>query len=170
MMPYRKIHIIGGPGSGKSFIGAKLSALYALPVFDLDDLFWDRHAEHYGVKTPEEERDQALARILDGPAWIIEGVYYGWLSRSFKEAEKIIVLTPSVGRRDWRVCKRFLHRKVGLIPSKKAESLLALWQLIKWNHHYDADHLRRARLSTAHLQHKIVECKTFGEVVRVLET
>lgn len=170
MTPYRKIHIIGGPGSGKSYVGARLAALYGLPVFDLDELFWDRRADRYGVKAPAEERDHALARILDGPAWIIEGVYYGWLSRSFEAAERIIILTPSVGTRDWRICRRFLQRKVGLLPRKKKESLADLWQLLVWNHRYDTEHLRCARLAIAHLRDKIVECQTFGEVVRALDT
>ncbi|HEV8438154.1 MAG TPA: DNA topology modulation protein FlaR [Methylomirabilota bacterium] len=166
-MSHRKIHIIGGPGSGKSFVGAKLSAMYALPVFDLDDIFWDRRAGRYGVRAPEDERDRALATIVDAPAWIIEGVYYGWLSRSFEAADRIVVLTPSVTTRDWRICKRFLQRRAGLVPSKQ-ESLSDLWRLIKWNHRYDADHLRQARLSIGHLRHKIVEARTFGEVVRAL--
>ena len=40
-MKYRKIHIIGGPGSGKSYIAKKLSTLYNIKAYDLDDLFWD---------------------------------------------------------------------------------------------------------------------------------
>ncbi len=165
---YRKIHILGGPGSGKSFVASQLSTLYGLPVFDLDDLFWDRRADRYGVRAPEGERDQALASILAGSSWIIEGVYYGWLSRCFEEADKIIMLTPSVWRRDWRILKRFVKRRAGLISAKK-ESLLDLWRLIAWNHRYDADHLRRARLAIDHLPHKLVECKTMSEVVRALE-
>jgi adenylate kinase family enzyme len=170
MMPYRKIHIVGGPGSGKSFISAKLSRLYGLPAFDLDDLFWDRYADRYGIKASPEERDHALTRILDGSAWIIEGVYYGWLSRSFAEAERIIILTPSVTTRDWRICKRFLLRKMGLVPRKKKESLGDLWELLTWNHRYDGGQLRDARVAISHLQDKIVECQTFHEVVRALDT
>ena len=55
-MRYRKIHIIGGPGSGKSTIAPKMAATYHLPTFDLDDLFWDRNATHYGVKASDEKR------------------------------------------------------------------------------------------------------------------
>jgi len=170
MTTYRKIHVIGGPGSGKSFISVKLSRRYGLPVFDLDDLFWDRHADRYGIKASPVERDRALARILDSSAWIIEGVYYGWLSRSFEAAEKIIILTVSVGKRDWRICKRFLQRKVGLVPRKKKESLGDLWELLAWNHSYDREHLCGARLAISHLQDKVVECQTFHEVVQALET
>ena len=43
-MRYRKIHILGAAGSGKSYIADLLSRTYGLSVFDLDDLFWDNRA------------------------------------------------------------------------------------------------------------------------------
>lgn len=36
-----KIHIIGGSGTGKSYLAEGLSEKYAVPHFDLDDLQWD---------------------------------------------------------------------------------------------------------------------------------
>lgn len=50
-----KIHIIGGSGSGKSYICEKISKKFNIPHFDLDDIFWDNHAIEYGVKTPESK-------------------------------------------------------------------------------------------------------------------
>lgn len=36
-----KIHIIGGPGSGKTFLAEKLSKELGISHLDLDDLQWD---------------------------------------------------------------------------------------------------------------------------------
>ncbi len=36
-----KIHIIGGPGSGKTFLAEKLSKEYGIRHIDLDELQWD---------------------------------------------------------------------------------------------------------------------------------
>ena len=36
-----KIHIVGGPGSGKSFLAEKHSTQYGIPHYDLDELQWD---------------------------------------------------------------------------------------------------------------------------------
>lgn len=166
-MRYRKIHIIGGPGSGKSTIATKIAATYNLPAFDLDDLFWDRSATRYGVKASDAEREQALTQMLASAAWIIAGVYYRWLPRSFAAADRIIVLTPSVWRRDWRILKRFVTRKLSHSTSKK-ETLAALWGLLTWNHGYDTDNLRRARLFIAHLSDKVCECKSMSDVFSVL--
>ena len=39
-----KIHIIGAPGSGKSFLADNLSKQFDIPHYDLDDLQWDNAA------------------------------------------------------------------------------------------------------------------------------
>jgi adenylate kinase family enzyme len=120
----RRIHIIGSTGSGKSYIANLLSRRLNLPVFDLDDLFWDRAAATYGVRTAGGVRDRKLAQIAASDAWIIEGVYHQWVGPSFDRAELILMLVPSVWVRDVRVVRRFIKRKLGLVPSKR-ESLMA---------------------------------------------
>lgn len=73
-----KIHIIGGPGSGKSFLAEKLSKELGISHFDLDDLQWDNKSASYGIKRSPDERDRLLNDVLSHNDWIIEGVYYAW--------------------------------------------------------------------------------------------
>ena len=73
-----KIHIIGGPGSGKTFLADRLSRQYGIPHYDLDDLQWDNAANDYGTKRDPQERAALLDQILQRDDWIIEGVYYAW--------------------------------------------------------------------------------------------
>src|SRR5215831_518656 len=100
MSVLQRIHIIGGPGSGKSYAALQLSRLLGIPAYDLDELFWDRAAE----------RNARLAAIAQEEIWIIEGVYYGWLGPSFERADRIFVLRPHVLLRDWRIVNRFVLR------------------------------------------------------------
>ena len=82
-----KIHIIGGSGTGKTYLASLLSIKYNIPHYDLDDLFWDNSANQYGVKMSIEKRNDMLSRILENEDWIIEGVYYSWLTESFEAAD-----------------------------------------------------------------------------------
>ncbi len=91
-----RIHIIGGSGSGKSYIAAKLARHLGVPSHDLDELFWDQAAGGYGFRTDPAKRDKQLKEIVAQDGWIIEGVYYQWLTPSFEAADVIIALTPSI--------------------------------------------------------------------------
>jgi adenylate kinase family enzyme len=160
-----RIHMVGGPGSGKSYAAFKLSARFGVPKYDLDELFWERSAPRYGVRAETAVRDQQLASIAGQDGWIIEGVYYSWLAPSFDAADVIITLTPSILTRHWRVVGRFMLRKFGWVPSKKHESLADLWRLLRWSHSYDARHLVQARQAITARGREWVECRTFEEVL-----
>jgi adenylate kinase family enzyme len=80
-----RIHIIGGPGSGKSYAAAKLAERLGVPACDLDNLFWDNAASCYGVRADAVERDRKLAAVVSGDGWIVEGVYYQWLGPSLPQ-------------------------------------------------------------------------------------
>jgi len=135
-----------------------------VPAYDLDDLFWDRAAQRYGVRTSEVDRDTQLVAITQEDAWIIEGVYYRWLRPSFERADIIFVLRPNVYLRDWRILKRFGSRKLGIMPTKRA-SFLDLYRLIHWNHTYDVDNLKRATDSIREFENKIVACHCADDLI-----
>ena len=99
-----KIHIIGCSGSGKTYLAQALSKKYNIPHFDLDDIQWDNRSGGYGTKTPVEKRTELLNHILENDNWIIEGVYYAWVSiqsaRSLYRADKkvyVILLRRAFG-------------------------------------------------------------------------
>ena len=126
-----KIHITGGPGSGKSFLAEDLSERYGIPHYDLDDLRWDNEAGQYGIERDTRERDSLLEGILQENDWITEGVYYAWCGRCFKDADRIYVLNVPRYRYRHRIIRRFLRRKLGLEKGKK-ESLRSLMDLLAW--------------------------------------
>jgi adenylate kinase family enzyme len=164
-MPLRRIHIIGGPGSGKSFAAARLAEWCGVPVTNLDDLFWDQSSGGYSVKAPVEERTAALEQVLDRASWIIEGVYYSWLERSFREAEVVLVMHAPVWLRDWRIMRRFLRCKLGVEPSK-GESVIEVWRLVRWNHAYDRSNLVAARETLRRIGRSATDCRSVMDVLR----
>ncbi len=126
-----KIHIIGCSGSGKSYLARHLSENYQIPHFDLDDLQWDNHAGQYGIKMPKEKRSALLQGILQRNDWIIEGVYYKWVQKSFQDADIIYILEISPLIYKFRILRRFLKRKLGLEKGKR-ETLRSVLGLIRW--------------------------------------
>lgn len=167
-MRHKKIHIIGGPGSGKTYCAKRLSVRLDLTHYDLDNIFWDKTVNKYGIKNSADKRKVELAKILDREEFIIEGVYYDWVAESFANADLIIILNTSVWIRDWRIIKRFLKRKTGLIQSKK-ETLNALLALLRWNHNYDKRNLKKALELIKKHNNNIVFAKSYEEIVLKLD-
>lgn len=126
-----KIHIIGGSGSGKTYLARLLSQKYNIPRYDLDDLFWDNSSNQYGKKNPPEKRDALLKSVLQNNDWILEGVYYSWLIESFEKADSIIILDIPKRIYKPRIIRRFFKRKLGLEHGKK-ETVKSLLDLLKW--------------------------------------
>jgi adenylate kinase family enzyme len=139
-----KIHIIGAPGSGKTYIAKKLSKKLRLPMYTLDHLFWDSESSYQGSQTPPAKRDQLLKQIIEKENWIVEGVYYRWVKESFINADYIIVLKTNVRIRRWRIIKSFIFRKLRLRPSIRRETFRTLLELLDWNNSYDEQDLVEA--------------------------
>lgn len=135
-----RIHIIGGSGTGKTYLAKRLSAKFNIPHFDLDDLFWDNTSSQYGVKMPVEKRTNMLNDILRKRDWIIEGIYYDWLDESFKEADTIILLDIPKSVYQFRIIRRFFKRKIGVERSKK-ETFTSLVNLLKWTDKFQSRNL-----------------------------
>ena len=135
-----KIHIIGGPGSGKTFRAEKLSKELGIPHYDLDELQWDNHTDTYGVKRDPEERERLLGDLLKQNDWIIEGAYYAWCQQCFVDADRIYLLRVPRYKYRYRIIRRFLRRKLGLEQGKK-ETLKSVSQLLKWADKYQTENL-----------------------------
>ena len=149
-----KIHIIGGSGTGKTYLAKQLAAKYQIPHYDLDELQWDNRAEHYGVKREKSERERMLSEILKKDDWIIEGVYYKWCSQCFADADKIYLLEVPKRVYIFRILKRFLRRKMGMEKGKK-ETIKSVYHLIKWTTQYGEKDMEDIRKMLEPYENKI---------------
>lgn len=134
-----KIYITGGSGSGKTTYAKYLSNKYGIPHFDLDEIKWDNSSgRSYTVSRTNEERLKLLNEILqNNDNWICEGVYYkDWIEEMLKMADIVLILTTPRLVRQYRCLKRSC-----MSISIKSFSVIALWNLLVWNHKYDSCYL-----------------------------
>jgi adenylate kinase family enzyme len=165
-LPYRKVHIIGAPGSGKTYTATKLQKLMDLKAYDLDKIFWDQNENTY-VRSSEESRTEKLDHVLSKEHWIVEGVYYKWLANTFDDSDIIIILNPPVLIRQWRIFKRFFIRKF-IMGQFRKETLSSFIEMFWWNQKFDNDNMYRILNFTLEHKNKIVFCKNYDEVMRTL--
>lgn len=150
-----KVHIIGGSGSGKSFLAERLSKEYGIPHYDLDDIQWD-DTSSYGVKRNPEERRILLEKILENEDWIIEGVYYAWCQQCFEEADKIYLLNVPRYKYRFRIIHRFIRRKLGIEKGKK-ETFKSVLALLKWADKYQKENMIEIRKILEQYSEKVIE-------------
>ena len=67
----KKILVLGSPGSGKSVFSKKLNKILNIPLYHLDNLFWNTDKTH----VENIEFDNRLMEILRQNCWIIDGDY-----------------------------------------------------------------------------------------------
>jgi hypothetical protein len=106
--PLHRVHIIGGPGSGKTSLAREIGARTHLPVHHLDDVA--RVGGGDGPVRAAEERDGLMAAILASDGWVTEGVHLGWTDPILQQADLVIWLDYVT----WsRASRRIVHRFVG---------------------------------------------------------
>ncbi|CDM69865.1 putative DNA topology modulator FlaR [Clostridium bornimense] len=164
-----KIHIIGGSGTGKSYISDMLSNEFNILHFDLDNIFWDNNSDYYGVKMPIDKRTKLLENILEEEDWIIEGVYYSWLKESFRDADYIFILNVSSFVYKYRIILRFLKRKVGIEKGKK-ETIKSLIELIKWTDSYKKNTLPKIIDFLEPYKNKVIEVKRAKDIFQYIRS
>lgn len=98
----RRIVVMRPPGSGKSTLARHLGKQNGLPVFHLDQAFW----QPGWARTPADRFRSEVERIVGLPAWVIDGNYTDTVTSRFAAADLVIYLdVPS-----WRCMLRLLRR------------------------------------------------------------
>jgi adenylate kinase family enzyme len=165
-----RIHIIGSAGSGKTHAANRLARLLDIPAHDLDELFWDKADSGYDRKEDPSIRDAMLGDILRNERWIIEGVYLSWVGASFSRADRIVLLDVGVWTCARRIIRRFILRRIGLVPSKKRETIKGLRELLAWNRKYITERIPRIKLALAEYKHKTIIANSAEEAVIALQS
>lgn len=89
----RRIHIVGGPGSGKTTLSRRLGERLGLPVIELDAIRErDGLGDDFRPLAPLAQRRAEVAAIAGQPSWITEGSALWWTDELLIAANRIIWL------------------------------------------------------------------------------
>lgn len=84
---YKKVIVIGSPGSGKSTFSRGLRDATGLPLHYLD-MIWHKPDK---TNVTREEFDGALDSIVSGDRWIIDGNYQRTLETRLKKCDAVFL-------------------------------------------------------------------------------
>ena len=101
-MALSRIMIVGGPGSGKTWLARQLGPVLGLPVLAVDDEVWDQNGH---LRAPNDI-DARIRNLSARDAWIIEGGNRRTYSERVQRANVIIRLAPPIWKRLYRVLRR----------------------------------------------------------------
>jgi adenylate kinase family enzyme len=167
----KRVLVIGCSGAGKSTLARALAGRLGLPAIHLDRAYW-----RAGWRaTPDGEFDSAVAELVTGEQWVMDGNFARTLEVRLRRADTVIYLDFPRWRCLWRVSKRVLLWHCSSSPSRPDMSDGCAeqwdWEFIEWVWNFRRVH--HAATLAALARHvgrvRVVTLRTPGEVKQFLK-
>ena len=127
----QRIHITGGPGSGKTTAGKRIASGLSVPFFELDQVL-------LSIENMERSHWEDRARTMaHQDAWVSDGAYFDWAQPLLERAELVLWLDLP-----WSVaCYRILvrHLKAELKRQNQYPGWRRLGTFWTWSYRYYRD-------------------------------
>ncbi|MBN2041647.1 MAG: AAA family ATPase [Spirochaetes bacterium] len=127
----KRIIIIGNSGSGKTWLGSRISEINNIQCYGLDSIFWEPGSFNRKRNISGVETD--IGNILQLTEWIVEGVFGDLVDYTIQYADTLIYLDMP-----WEECKgNLLSRGSERLKQKDPEQAEKSFQaLLKWASEY----------------------------------
>lgn len=163
-----RIHIIGGCGSGKTYIAKRLSKELGIEHYQTDNLVWDRSDPNNHIKYPKSIRDELLQNIILQDSWIVEGVHQEWVHSSFAEADYIFIIKPSLFIRNRRTLTRFIKTRLGMEERNYTQDIKNLLVMFRWNRDFERKKIYDILEATSRFAEKRHIVKSNMDILKLL--
>lgn len=130
-MALERLHLVGGPGVGKTFLAGTLAIAHGFEHTELDKLYWT--GNNFSKRQEPAVRDELLRQSLTPKRWVIEGSYYSpWIEPVLAAADAILLLRVSPSVQHNRLRQRNEKRlQSGTTDGEAAKKLM------EWAEHHD---------------------------------
>jgi hypothetical protein len=102
----RRIHIVGGPGSGKTTLAMRLGGVLDVPAHDLDLVAYERGT---GRRRDSQQRRAMAERIAETSGWVVEGIYLAWCEPLAERADLVVWLDVPWRTAAYRIVRRHIR-------------------------------------------------------------
>lgn len=131
---WRRIHIIGGPASGKTTMARRLGAGLGLPVYHLDTVCYEGPLH---IRRHLQTRLADVSCIATQAAWITEGTHIWWTDELLRRAEMIVWLDIPGRIALWRILLRhFEENPLSIRRGLRLRKLLGDLRL-RWRYYHN---------------------------------
>lgn len=167
---YRRIILVGSPGSGKSYLSKKLAAVTGYPLTHLDNEFWQPD----WVGLPREEWIIRQKELMRTETWILDGNYNNTLPLRFRAAELVVFLDINRLACVWNTLRRNGKKRSDLPEFLEERFDREFWQFLKTT--WDFPHQDREKILKLHEQYpekgwvRLRSRREAGRFLRAVET
>ena len=105
---YKRILIFGASGTGKNWLGERLSGKSGIKFYDTDDIAWKKR---FTLQRDRKEKLQMLKGIARKKSWVIATGATTYIGDAVKRADLIIVLKSNIFLEGYRMISRYVKGK-----------------------------------------------------------
>ena len=132
-MTITKVHITGGPGSGKTTLSRQIAAALNVACYELDAMTLQLQA----AGKPFANMADEAQRIAKSDGWVSDGAYFDWTEPLFRSADLVVWLDPPWRVASYRILSR--HIRATISRNNPFPGWKRLWTFWRWSRRYYRD-------------------------------